>query len=109
MQLPSSYYDDMAAKYRERRDVLCDVLAQAGFRFHVPDGAYYVLCQTDGVDPDRDSSAFARRLVVDPGVAAVPGTSFFADPSQGAGLLRFAFPKRLETLHAAGERLLQLR
>ena len=42
---------------------------------------------------------------VDPGIAAVPGTSFFADPAEGAGLLRFAFPKRLETLHAAAEKL----
>jgi aminotransferase len=108
MRLPQEYYDDMAAKYRERRDVLCDVLSGAGFRFSVPDGAYYVLCDTADVDPARDSSAFARRLVVDPGVAAVPGTSFFADPAQGAGLLRFAFPKRLETLHAAGERLARL-
>jgi aspartate/methionine/tyrosine aminotransferase len=108
MALPPSYYEAMAASYRERRDLLCDVLAQAGFRFTVPDGAYYVLCETGPLDPGRDSSALARRLVVDPGVAAVPGTSFFADPAEGAGLLRFAFPKRLETLHAAAERLQRL-
>ena len=109
MALPAEYYDDMAAKYRERRDLLCDVLQQAGFTFHVPDGAYYVLCQTGELDPSRDSSAFARRIVVEPGVAAVPGTSFFADPADGAALLRFAFPKKLETLHAAADRLLRLR
>jgi aspartate/methionine/tyrosine aminotransferase len=109
MALPPSYYEAMAASYRERRDLLCDVLAQAGFRFTVPDGAYYVLCETGPLDPGRDSSALARRLVVEPGVAAVPGTSFFADPSDGADLLRFAFPKRLETLRAAGSRLQQFR
>jgi aspartate/methionine/tyrosine aminotransferase len=108
MRLPQQYYDDLAATYRERRDVLCEVLAGAGFRFSIPDGAYYVLCDTSDVDPARDSSAFARRLVVDPGVAAVPGTSFFADPSRGSGLLRFAFPKRIDTLRAAGERLARL-
>jgi aminotransferase len=109
MALPTTYYDDMADAYRERRDLLCDVLQQVGFRFRVPDGAYYVLCETDELDPARDSSAFARRIVVEPGVAAVPGTSFFADPADGAGLLRFAFPKKLETLHAAADRLLRLR
>jgi aspartate/methionine/tyrosine aminotransferase len=36
-------------------------------------------------------------------------TSFYADPSHGAGQIRFAFPKRLETLHAAAERLAKLR
>jgi aminotransferase len=109
MALPTTYYDDMADAYRERRDLLCDVLQQVGFRFRVPDGAYYVLCETGELDPARDSSAFARRIVVEPGVAAVPGTSFFADPADGAGLLRFAFPKKLETLHAAADRLLRLR
>jgi aspartate/methionine/tyrosine aminotransferase len=47
-------------------------------------------------------------MVVDPGVAAVPGTSFFAEPSDGGGLIRFAFPKKPETLHAAAERLATL-
>jgi aminotransferase len=108
MALPPDYYSRTAAAYRERRDLLCDVLERAGFTFRVPDGAYYVLCTTGAIDPARDSSALARRLVVDPGVATVPGTSFYADPAHGAGLLRFAFPKRLETLRAAAERLQRL-
>jgi aminotransferase len=109
MALPASYYQATAAQYRDRRDLLCAALAEAGFAFRVPDGAYYVLCHTGDRDPGQDSSAFARRLVADPGVAAVPGTSFFADPADGAGLLRFAFPKRRETLRAAGERLSRVR
>ena len=32
----------------------------------------------------------ARRIVVDPGVAAVPGTSFYANPADGKGQIRFA-------------------
>ncbi len=108
MNLPTDYYTDMAAKYGERREVLCDYLAQAGFLFHKPDGAYYVLTQTDALDPARDDVAFAQRLVAEFGVAAVPGSSFYADPKLGAGQIRFAFPKQLETLHIAGERLLKL-
>ena len=109
MGLPASYYTQLERSYRARRDLLCGVLAEAGFSFRVPDGAYYVLCTTGALDPAQDSSAYARRIVREPGIAAVPGTSFFADPADGAGLLRFAFPKRLETLHAAAERLAQLR
>jgi aspartate/methionine/tyrosine aminotransferase len=109
MALPASYYTDSAAAYRERRDLLCEVLDRVGFSFRVPDGAYYVLCSTGDLDPDRDSSGYARRIVVDPGIAAVPGTSFYADPSRGAGQIRFAFPKRLETLHAAAERIERLK
>jgi aspartate/methionine/tyrosine aminotransferase len=108
MALPAAYYEQEAKLYRERRDLLCGVLESTGFRFRVPDGAYYVLCETGELDPAQDSSAFARRIVSDPGVAVVPGTSFFADPSQGAHLVRFAFPKKLETLHAAAERISRL-
>jgi aminotransferase len=109
MALPADYYTRTAAAYRERRDLLCGVLERVGFTFRVPDGAYYVLCSTAGLDRAQDSSAYARRVVVDPGIAAVPGTSFYADPAHGAGQLRFAFPKRLETLHAAAERIERLR
>jgi aminotransferase len=35
----------------------------------------------------------------------VPGSSFFADGSIGRDMIRFAFPKRLETLNEAGGRL----
>jgi aminotransferase len=109
MALPDNYYTSLAESYRERRDVLCQNLRDSGFGVREPDGAYYVLCETGALDPAQDADAFARRLVVDPGVAAVPGTSFFADPAEGAGLVRFAFPKRLETLHDAGARLARLR
>ncbi|MDQ1636208.1 MAG: aminotransferase, partial [Frankiaceae bacterium] len=108
MKLPTEYYVDLAEKYRERRDLLCGALADLGFRFHVPDGAYYVLCDTSAVDPARDDVAFARRLVTEVGVAAVPGSSFHAEPERGRSQIRFAFPKRLETLEAAAERLQKL-
>jgi aminotransferase len=108
MALPAAYYERLAVDYRERRDLLCSVLEKAGFGLRVPDGAYYVMCSTATVDPARDDVAFARRLVTDVGVAAVPGSSFYADPAQGADKIRFAFPKRLETLEAAADRLARL-
>ncbi len=108
MALPASYYDQMAADYLERRDLLCGVLAKVGFSFRVPDGAYYVLCDATAVDPGRDDVALARRLVEQIGVAAVPGSSFYPDPAEGRHMIRFAFPKRLETLHAAADRLASL-
>ena len=108
MALPESYYERLAVGYRERRDLLCGVLEKAGFGLRVPDGAYYVMCSTGAVDPGRDDVAFARRLVEEVGVAAVPGSSFYVDRAQGADKIRFAFPKRLETLEAAAERLARL-
>ncbi|GAC1331849.1 MAG: aminotransferase class I/II-fold pyridoxal phosphate-dependent enzyme [Mycobacteriales bacterium] len=84
MALPPGYYERLAADYRERREVLCGVLDKAGFRFRVPDGAYYVLCDTAAVDLPGNDVAFARRLVTEVGVAAVPGSSYYAEASRGA-------------------------
>ena len=104
---PPSYYDQLVADYRARRDLLLPALREAGFRLDQPAGAYYVM--TDIRDlTDEDDVAFAMRLIRDPGVAAVPGSSFFSRPELGRTKLRFAFPKRLETLAAAAERLATL-
>jgi aminotransferase len=51
---------------------------------------------------------FCRCLVKDVGVAAVPGSSFFRDPSAGKDLIRFTFCKKESTLAAAEERLARL-
>jgi aminotransferase len=104
---PDSYYDELIAGYRARRDALLPSLRAAGFRVHEPAGAYYVM--TDIRDlTDEDDVAFALRLIREPGVAAVPGSSFFSRPELGRTKLRFAFPKRLETLAGAADRLARL-
>jgi aspartate/methionine/tyrosine aminotransferase len=105
-----AYYERLVAEYRERRDVLVPALRKAGFRVHEPRGAYYVMTDIrDLSGPDEDDVAFAHRLIRDPGVAAVPGSSFFSGPELGRTKLRFAFPKRLETLQAAAERLTRIK
>jgi aspartate/methionine/tyrosine aminotransferase len=104
MAFPDAYYAQLAADYRERRDALLPSLAAAGFRLHEPAGAYYVMTDIRDLTSDDDVT-FARRLIQDPGIAAVPGSSFFSRPELGRSKLRFAFPKRLETLQAAAERI----
>ena len=101
---PDSYYTDLVAGYRERRDAILPAIRAAGFRTDEPAGAYYVM--TDIRDlTDDDDVTYAMRLIRDPGVAGVPGSSFFSRPELGRTKLRFAFPKRLETLAAAADRL----
>ena len=109
MSLPDDYYAQLARGYRERRDVLLDALEAAGFRTYRPDGAYYVMTDIGELaEEGEDDVAFAMRLVRDPGVAGVPGSSFYSRPELGRTKVRFAFPKRLDTLAAAAERLGQL-
>jgi aminotransferase len=106
--LPDDYYAALLAGYRERRDTLLPALEAAGFRVWRPAGAYYVMTDIGDLT-DEDDVTFARRLISNPGVATVPGSSFYSRPELGRTQLRFAFPKRLETLRAATDRLATLR
>jgi aminotransferase len=80
------------------------VLERAGFRCFPPSGAYYVMADISGLTK-LDATAFALDLVRDPGVAVVPGPSFFSKPEDGRSLVRFCFCKRDETLDEAARRL----
>ena len=102
--LPDAYYAALADDYRRRRDLLIPSLEAAGLRPFVPDGAYYVMVEIGDVT-DEDDVTFARRLTADPGVASVPGSSFYSRPELGRTKVRFAFPKRDETLAEAARRL----
>ncbi len=108
LALPRDYYDRLCASYRERRDLLCGALEDAGFGVFVPDGAYYVMTDISSFGFANDL-AFSDYLIEEIGVAVVPGSSFYSEPSRGAQQVRFAFCKRNETLREAGLRLQRLR
>ena len=107
LNFPDSYYVDLRAGYIDRRDALLPALHTAGFRVHEPAGAYYVMTDIGDLT-DEDDVTYAMRLISEPGVATVPGSSFFSRPELGRTKLRFAFPKRIETLADAAERLTRI-
>ena len=107
LNMPDSYYEKLAADYEKRRDMLLGLLEGAGFRCFRPDGAYYIMTDIRGFG-FPDDYAFIRHMIEDAGVAAVPGSSFFADPKDGSSLIRFCFCKKYETLEEAGARLARL-
>jgi aspartate/methionine/tyrosine aminotransferase len=108
MSLDDGYYARLAADYRERREILAGALRAAGFEVFLPDGAYYVMTDITALSDEGDVT-FARRLTAEAGVAAVPGSSFYSRPELGRTKVRFAFPKRLDTLREAAARLETLR
>jgi len=110
--LPPAYYTQLRDAYQSKRDLLLSSLEAAGFHCVKPDGAYYILADwTSVASPGGAGTAFANDtefalwLTKEVGVACVPGSSFFADPSRGRHLVRFAYPKKEETLRAAATRL----
>jgi aspartate aminotransferase len=57
--------------YQEKRNLMCDGLAQLGYAVRKPEGAFYIFLKT----PIPDDQAFVR-ILQEEGVLAVPGSGF---------------------------------
>jgi aspartate/methionine/tyrosine aminotransferase len=108
LQFPPEYYATLASEYAQRRERLLGILISAGFKCFKPRGAYYIMTDISAFG-FLDDVAFAKYLVTEIGVAAVPGSSFYRDPVDGRTHLRFTFCKTEKTFQAAAERLAKLK
>ena len=104
----ASYYNEFCSAYRARREFLSAVLREQGFRFTVPEGAYYIFADFSGLS-DLDDVTFAKWMTQEIGVATVPGSSFYSRKEDGRSFVRFAFCKKQATLDDAAQRLSRLR
>ncbi len=105
LELPDEYYAQLCADYEERRDCMLSILHAVGFQAAPPEGAYYVMADFSRFQFEGDDWDFARWMTTEARVAVVPGSSFYRTPGLGHSVVRFAFPKRLETLEEAGQRM----
>jgi N-succinyldiaminopimelate aminotransferase len=108
LRLPDTYFDELRATLRGKRDRLCAGLREVGFDVVVPQGTYFV---TADVRPLGwvDGLEFCRELPHKTGVVAIPHQVFYDDVEAGRPLVRFAFCKRDEVLDEALTRLHTLR
>ncbi len=106
LRFPEAYYEELASMYDRKRKLLYNALIKAGFKCSLPEGAYYILADIpEGTG--MDDTAFARYMVGEIGVAAVPGSSFYRSEA-GKHKIRFTFSKKDETLMEAARRLEKL-
>jgi len=108
LTMDEAYYLRLAEDYRERRELLLSALQEAGFTAYKPCGAYYIMTDL-GPWGWKDDVEFALELTRKGGVATVPGSAFYSSNELGTGKIRFCFPKKIETLEAAAERLHRFR
>src|ERR671932_2197730 len=108
MSFDADYFNHLALDYRGRRHIMVEALAEAGFAFAVPEGAYYIFADFSALSHKSDV-VFAKWLAREIGIAAVPGSSFYHHRELGRSLVRFAFCKRIDTLKRAAERLTRVR
>lgn len=105
LRLPDSFFDELRADLRTKRDLLSDGLAEAGFEVYEPAGTYFVTTDIRPLGVEQDGLAFCRALPERCGVVAVPNAVFYDHREQGAPFVRFAFCKRTEVLAEAVTRL----
>jgi N-succinyldiaminopimelate aminotransferase len=108
LALPDSFYAQLAADLRAKRDLLAAGLQQAGFEVFSPQATYFITTDIAGLSAD-DGLAFCRSLPARCGVVAVPNAVFYDDKQAGHSQVRFAFCKRPEVLAEAVRRLGSLR
>lgn len=112
--LERPFYEELAAGYRARRDLLYSALTESGFACMPPEGAYYILSDFSALSSPAGSKAplsdteFAIWLSREIGVTPVPGSSFFGDGGGGGSLVRFVFCKTDDILLEAARRLRSL-
>jgi aminotransferase len=106
MDLPLSFYSDLAQEYQGKRDRICSTLAKVGLTPSIPNGAYYVLADISRLGASSSKEG-AMQILGRTGVASVPGNSFFADASE-RNFVRFCFGKTMKDLDRACEALLRL-
>jgi aspartate/methionine/tyrosine aminotransferase len=107
LALPDDYYRSLAEEYAARREQILTALTGAGFHCFRPSGAYYVMTDISAFG-FNDDLTFVRHLIENIGVAAVPGSSFYARLDGGRQQIRFCFCKKYETLAVAGLQLSKL-
>lgn len=95
-------YERRRLSFKERRDYLLPEFERLGLKVPVaPDGAFYIFADISAYS--GDSTEFARRLLNEALVAAVPGIDF--GQAHAAHTLRFSYATGLDRLREAVDRM----
>jgi len=104
-KLPKTYFDEIHAEYKRRRDVTVDALQKMdGVLCRKPTGAFYIMAKL----PIRDTDDFAQWLLTDfhlgkETVRVAPGAGFYATPGLGKDEIRLAYVLEVPRLKRAME------
>ena len=111
LEFPQSYYDRLLDTYTQKRQYFLDGLDRIGLKHNIPQGTYFVLIDIqDFLDLPRfrgwTDLEFCEWMIVNIGVAAVPGSSFFKEPVNH--LIRLHFAREEKPMDEALDRLSKL-
>lgn len=92
--------EPMKREYIRRRDFVYDRLVEMGFKLAKPEGAFYLFPSIRRFG--MPSMEFAMKLLVERGLAVVPGDAF---SPYGEGYIRISYAYSMEQLEQAMDRL----
>lgn len=99
-------YPEISVFFQRKRDFFRDLITQTRFKLLPCKGSYFQCVTFQDISEEKDTD-FARRLVKDFGVAAIPVSAFYSkNPDEGT--LRFCFAKQEETLQKAFDKLIKV-
>ena len=110
--LGDAYYTELLASYTRKRTLFCQGLHEIGLPHSVPQGSYFVMVDISAFLEKEmfrgwTDLQFCEWMVKAVGVAAVPGSSFFAEPVNH--LIRLHFARSEASLQEALGRLRKLK
>lgn len=100
------HYRDLGAFYQRKRDYFIALLSGSRFTMTPSGGTFFQLLDYSAITEEVDAT-LARRWTQEAGVASIPLSIFYAQPT-GDRLLRFCFAKDDTTLESAAEKLCRL-
>ncbi len=96
-------FSEVSHMYQRKRDLFQSLLKNSRFELMPCDGTYFQVVNYSSISTQNDVD-FAKALITNHGVAAIPISVFYNDATD-RHMLRFCFAKTDETLIAAAEKL----
>lgn len=95
-------FEERRRAFQTRRDYLLPAFEKLGLTVPVkPDGAFYIYADVSSTG--MDSQTFSQRLLLETGIAAVPGHDF--GPAHARKMMRFSYATALPRLEEAVDRM----
>ncbi|HEY5687913.1 MAG TPA: methionine aminotransferase [Yeosuana sp.] len=96
-----SHYLELSQFYQEKRDLFLSLIKPSRFKFTPSKGTYFQVLDYSEITTENDV-AFAKGLVIESGIAAIP-LSVFNSNNLDNKVLRFCFAKKNDTLKEAAD------
>lgn len=99
-------FSEVSKMYQQKRDLFQSLLKNSQFELMPCDGTYFQVVNYNAISKENDVD-FAKKLITEHGVAAIPISVFYEDATD-KHMLRFCFAKTDETLISAAEKLCKI-